>query len=572
MKPNTYRETNISKLSYEKSKEIFDVLIIGGGINGAVSAACLTAQGAKVALIDKGDFANQTSQESSNLVWGGIKYLQSFEFGLVRKLCKSRNILLKNYPSRIKETRFITMIEKDFKFHPFLIYLGTLFYWLLGSFYTKAPRYLTRDKLKEKEVILQTEISNGGFEYSDAVLKESDSSFVFHFIRSAIRRGGIILNYVKANNSKYNNKFWDTEVLDETEENAKSFIIRSKIVINSCGLYVDKYNSNSNIETKHCHTFSKGVHLIVPELTQDKKVLTFFSDDERPFFAIPLNNKTCIGTTDTPVELKNLPVTVNNDDINFILNNINKRLDLKFPLTSKDIISQRCGARPLATNKVGTHKNKNSNWLYLSRKHIIEVDKNKSYISIFGGKLTDCLNIAEEISKIVLENNINLPFLKNKWFGEDLGSAKSEYELQANLLVKLNILPSAGWVELLWQRYDIDAFEILNLIRIDNENKNIIINELKNNSNQTSNLEKSFKLSVNEYEKTFLNNQYLLAEIKFMSQNELIVNLSDFLRRRTNLALIYSKNDLLNLPNLDKVCELLFNEKSKIKYNEYFNN
>ena len=98
------RDSNIEKL---KSRT-FDVLIIGGGINGAVSATALSAQGARVALVDKGDFAGFTSQNSSNLVWGGIKYMETFEFPLVRQLCKSRNHLLKSYPSAIKEIRFFT--------------------------------------------------------------------------------------------------------------------------------------------------------------------------------------------------------------------------------------------------------------------------------------------------------------------------------------------------------------------------------------------------------------------------------------------------------------------------------
>jgi len=88
------RDTNIQKMA----NKIFDVLVIGGGINGGVSAASLSAKGVKVALIDKGDFAGCTSSNSSNLAWGGIKYLESYEFSLVSKLCKSRNHLMRSYP------------------------------------------------------------------------------------------------------------------------------------------------------------------------------------------------------------------------------------------------------------------------------------------------------------------------------------------------------------------------------------------------------------------------------------------------------------------------------------------
>jgi glycerol-3-phosphate dehydrogenase len=96
------RESNFEKLD----SRVFDVLIVGGGINGAVSAAALATQGASVALIDMGDFASATSQQSSNLVWGGFKYLEGGELGLVRKLCLSRNRLIRAYPSSVREIRF----------------------------------------------------------------------------------------------------------------------------------------------------------------------------------------------------------------------------------------------------------------------------------------------------------------------------------------------------------------------------------------------------------------------------------------------------------------------------------
>ena len=97
------RRQNVDRLGQDH----FDVLIIGGGINGAVSAAALSARGAKVALIDRGDFAGFTSQQSSNLVWGGIKYMESYEFGLVNNLCLSRNELLHSHPSTVSEIRFL---------------------------------------------------------------------------------------------------------------------------------------------------------------------------------------------------------------------------------------------------------------------------------------------------------------------------------------------------------------------------------------------------------------------------------------------------------------------------------
>ena len=111
------RTENLEKLG----QSVHDVLVVGGGINGAVAAAALSGKGVKVALIDQRDFAGFTSQQSSNLAWGGIKYLESRDFALVRGLCKSRNHLLENYPSRIQEIRFFTTIEKGFRFPPWFI-------------------------------------------------------------------------------------------------------------------------------------------------------------------------------------------------------------------------------------------------------------------------------------------------------------------------------------------------------------------------------------------------------------------------------------------------------------------
>ena len=133
------RANNIEKLAARE----FDVLIIGGGVNGAVSASALTSQGASVALIDRGDFASFTSQESSNLVWGGIKYMESYEFGLVRKLCLSRNRLMRTYPSTVQEIRFFTSLTGSGRAPRWLVWIGAWVYYFIGNLFTRSPRLLS---------------------------------------------------------------------------------------------------------------------------------------------------------------------------------------------------------------------------------------------------------------------------------------------------------------------------------------------------------------------------------------------------------------------------------------------
>ena len=420
------RDKNIKRIS-EKN---FDVLIIGGGINGAVSAAALSARGSKVALIDKGDFAGYTSQNSSNLVWGGIKYLETYEFSLVRQLCKSRNQLIRSYPSSIKEIRFFTNLEKGFRFNPFSLFCGAIIYWAIGNFFTRPPKLLTKKNIKKIEPVLNINLSAGGFEYSDAFLSDGDSRFVFSFIRSAIDNNCTAVNYMESLGSSRNEQnLWHTRLRNVV--NGDTFEVKSNLIINACGPFVDLQNNFSNMETKHRHVYSKGIHLIVPKITDNKRILTFFADDGRLFFAIPFENRTMIGTTDTRVSE---PETkINKEDRSFVLDNINKRLNLKKPLSENDIISERCGVRPLVI-KSNDIENKNEEWTKLSRKHEIDVDFDKKHISIFGGKLTDCLNVGEEICKLVRQSGINLAESKTKWYGEPSDDIKDNFFKKVNLM------------------------------------------------------------------------------------------------------------------------------------------
>ena len=531
------RDNNIKKFA----GKTFDVLIIGGGINGAVSATALSAQGARVALVDKGDFAGFTSQNSSNLVWGGIKYMETFEFPLVRQLCKSRNQLLKSYPSAIKEIRFFTNLEKGFRFHSRLLYWGALLYWGMGNFFTRSPRYLTPKQINKEEPVIDTANSVGGFEYSDAFLYDNDSRFVFNFIRSAINYNCIAANYMESLGSVRNSLGeWETKL--RNTRNGEKFKIRSKVIINACGPYVDQQNRLSGQSTEHSHVYSKGIHLIVPRITKNERVLTFFADDGRLFFAIPMGNRTMVGTTDTRVSTPETEVTP--EDREFVLENINKRLNLPESLTEKDIISERCGVRPLVI-KTGDQNNKNEEWMKLSRKHAVDVNREQKYISIFGGKLTDCINIGEVVCETVKQLGITLPEQKEKWYGEPDGANRDEYLHQINLM-NLDELTSPGSSEelssRLWRRYGAQAIGLLENIREDPEMAEPLIE----------------------------GTDYIRCELFQASRCEMIVTLEDFLRRRSKLALVARHEDLKNSQGLKDACEILFGENAPERWEEYF--
>ena len=440
------REKNLTRLREEKH----DVLIVGGGINGAVSAASLSAKGVKTALIDKGDFADFTSSNSSNLVWGGIKYLESHEYLLVNKLCKSRNHLMRTYPSSVKEIRFLTTIQKGFRFPPFFVFLGTILYWFLGRFFTKFPSYLTPNMLKHREPVIEVSNAAGGFEYSDSYLSDNDARFVFNFIRSSIDYGCAAANYVESLGSEYKDNTWITRVRNNI--NGEVFSVRSKVVINACGPYVDQYNQLTDQITEHRHLFSKGIHLIVDRITESEKVLAFFASDGRLFFVIPMGQKTCIGTTDTQVE--NPETVVTDEDRRFVLDNVNTLLHLGKPLTVDDIISERCGVRPLALKG----QNGTADWVKLSQKHAIDTNMGKRYLSIFGGKLTDCINVGEEVCDIVAKMGVKIPSKNQMWYGEPGVEEKRRYFYYANLM-GLEKIAKSSVRELISERFVASLWE-----------------------------------------------------------------------------------------------------------------
>ena len=530
------RKSNLDRLS----SGTFDVLVIGAGINGAVSAAALAGKGVKTALIDRGDFAGETSMHSSNLAWGGIKYMETYEFGLVRKLCMSRNHLIRNYPSTVQEVRFLTTIGKGFRYHPIYLWLGAWLYWVIGNGFTRIPRLLSSKKVKGEEQRVQTSDTLGGFEYSDAYLYDNDARFVFGFVRSAMNRGCVAANYVESIGATREDGLWTVRTRDVMSGQESS--VQAKVLINACGPWVDAHNKMTDQSTDHVHTLSKGIHLIVPRISEQRRVLAFFADDGRLFFVIPMGSRTCIGTTDTRVESPDIEAT--DEDIRFVLDNINKRLALETPLGKQDIIAMRCGVRPLATE---SDTGGESDFLQLSRKHAIDADTDSAHVSIFGGKLTDCLNVGDEICELVSGLGVALPHPDYTWYGEPPKVVREEYFHQAKLM-DLDALTSPDASEPLstryWRRYAIGAIALLERIREDPSRAEVLIE----------------------------GTEYTRCEIELTAHREMITRLEDFLRRRSKISLVAHEDVIKASPGLMEACRILFGDEAQAKFDEYFDN
>ncbi|MFN3258436.1 MAG: FAD-dependent oxidoreductase [Ilumatobacter sp.] len=532
------RETHIERMRDGS----FDTLIIGGGINGAVTAASLAGRGANVALIDRGDFANFTSQASSNLVWGGFKYLENYELWLVFKLCQSRNRLMRAYRDNIKEIGFYAALDKGGPYPPWFAALGALGYWIIGQFGTRWPRLLSRDTIEREEPAINTTGVAGGIEYRDGILIDNDARFVFSFVRSAIEAGAAAANYVELVSARRDGDRWIASLRDV--DSGDEFQTTARTIVNAAGPFVDETNESWGLTTEHRIVYSKGIHLVVPRLTtrHHDKVLAFYDDTERLFYVIPMGRRSVIGTTDTRVDT---PFTqVDDDDIDFLLAQINARLDLDEPLSRKHIIAERSGVRPLVVKTDGADHD-DVDWTKLSRKHAVETDHRQRVVTIFGGKLTDCLNVGEEVADEIEQLGIPLERDLHNWYGEPAKATRKEFYRQARLM-KLDGLRDKPEVEplsdRLWRRYGRRAFAMLDAIR------------------QEPSMAEDIMGSAD----------YIRVELHEAARSEMVTRLEDFMRRRSKIDLVVSDDDIARSSGLREVAEILFGDDAERRLAEYF--
>lgn len=521
---------------------VFDVLVVGGGINGAVAAASLAGRGASVALVERGDFGHFTSQESSNLVWGGFKYLENYELPLVFNLCRSRNRLMKAYPDNIREIGFLAALDETSPYSPRFAALGALGYWIIGMFGTKPPKLLSKDKVRREEPVIDTTSVRGGMQYQDAYLIDNDARFVFSFVRSAIENGATAANYVELVSAERHDGRWTARLRDN--DTGEEFTTTSRTIVNAAGPFVDDLNSGFDLHTTHRIVYSKGIHLVVPRLTTHthERVLAFFDDTQRLFYVIPMGKCSVIGTTDTRTDE---PFTeVDDDDRTFLLDQINARLALPQPLTTADVIAERSGVRPLVVTRDSGDQT-DVDWTSLSRKHEIETDHDRGVVTIFGGKLTDCLNVGEEVAEEI--EALGLPLEKDlrNWYGEPSKTTRDEFFRQARLM-KLDSMRSKPDTEplsiRLWRRYGRRAFSMLEAIREDPRMAEDIMGAA----------------------------DYLRVELHLAASTEMVTRLEDFMRRRSKIEQVVPDEQIRSSPGLRDAAEILFGDDAERRLTEYF--
>ncbi len=368
---------------------IYDIFILGGGINGAGIARDAAGRGLKVCLADKGEIGGATSSWSTKLIHGGLRYLENYEFKLVRESLKEREVIHQIAKEITKPIPFIIPHTKNHR-PKWLIEIGLFLYDNLGG-KTVIPKSKAVNLSKDYTGILKEKYSDG-FQYYD--LQVDDKKLTKLNAEDAAKNKAKIIEHNKVVNIKLSHDCWKTSLEDGQ-------VIKSKILINASGPWINetmkniiKVNSNNKIR------LVKGSHIIINKLYNENIAFTLQNDDKRIIFVIPYKEKfSLIGTTEVEV---NSPDENKIDDyeINYLIDCVNKYFVKQ--INKNDIVETYSGIRPLIEDFKEANK--------VTRDYIFDLNTNNKLpiLSIYGGKLTTYRKLSEkalnELSKFLPTN------------------------------------------------------------------------------------------------------------------------------------------------------------------------
>ncbi len=383
----------------------YDLLIIGGGINGAGIARDAAIRGLSVILLEKNDFGSGTTSFSSRLIHGGLRYLEYAEINLVYESLHERGYLRKIASHLVKRIRINIPIYDRSKRGPTLIRLGMIAYDLL-SIRKTLPRHrmLNRDELLREEPGLNAEGLRAGAQYYDAQVTFAER-LVLENIIAAEEAGAVVKNYCPVDMiGPHDGAAMNVAYVDE--ESGEKSRVKGRLVINASGPWVDRVLQTTGTKTRRLMGGTKGSHIVVGDFNGAPSDAFYVeaAADGRPFFIIPWNGQFLIGTTDIRYGRDPDNARASPREIQYLLDETN-RVFPEADLTTGDIHFAYAGVRPLPRIRKGPES-------AITRKHIIKRHRQplRGIISIIGGKLTTFRNLAEQtVDRVDRKLNAGLP-------------------------------------------------------------------------------------------------------------------------------------------------------------------
>lgn len=394
-----------------------DLLVVGGGINGAGIARDAAGRGLKVLLCEQHDLAQHTSSASSKLVHGGLRYLEQFEFRLVAESLGEREVLLRTAPHIVHPMRFVMPHLPELR-PAWMIRMGLFLYDYLARRQTLAGSQGIDLRIAPYNSGLKPGLSKG-FIYSDCWV--DDARLVIANARAAASLGATILTRTTCVTARREGKFWRVAL---QPENAAAVEVMSRAIINVTGPWAKQFISqNMRLSTPFGLKLVKGSHIVVPRLYEGEHAFILQNEDRRVVFAYPYESHyTIIGTTD--VEHSGAPdgCAVSTEEIKYLCQ-VAKRYFTR-DIGGEDVVWSYCGVRPLFDDGAQSVSK-------ITRDYTLRVDGDVNcapILSVFGGKITTYRKLAEH----ALEKLVD-------WFPEMKGSWTAHTPLPGGALAGLTL-------------------------------------------------------------------------------------------------------------------------------------
>ncbi len=408
-------------------EEPVDLLVVGGGINGAGIARDAALRGLNVALVEGRDLAYGTSSRSSKLVHGGLRYLEQLEFSLVFESVSERRILMDIAPHLVRPLGFLFPVYRGAPKNLTLVKTGLWLYEGLSLFRSpKRHRRLKPRDVKKEEPALTVENLKGAPLYYDCAT--DDARLTIETALDAADHGATIATWTKAVSFLKDEETGRITgaVVKDNLANGGLKEVRAHAVINATGPWTDRVRAMSSDQSAPLLRPTKGIHIVVERevLPVNNAVVCFHPDDDRVLFAIPWGEQTYLGTTDTDFKGDPGQVSADADDVHYLINVANEYFP-EHPITADDIIATWAGLRPLIAPP-GEDVSESD----VSREHQIIIGSD-GLITIAGGKLTTYRKMSAE----VVDRAVAFLRLANK-LPKNLGDPKTEFR---------SLLGARGW-------------------------------------------------------------------------------------------------------------------------------
>lgn len=364
----------------------FDILVIGGGINGVGIALDAASRGLTVALVESGDFASGTSSKSSKLIHGGLRYLEQYDFRLVREALHERELMVTTLsPHLVKPVSFLyplheKLIERTY------VGAGMALYDALRGFKRALPwhKHLTQKKVSEIAPSLRLDVITGGFQYFDAQV--DDARHTMSIARTAAKYGAVISTRTRCEDLiKDGRRVVGAKVRDLVSDQVIE--IKAKATIMASGVWSDQLHEKFGLKPGYGVRMSKGAHIVVPKSAINSRSGVIIKTDLSVLFIIPWGEQWIVGTTDTDYQESREEPLASSQDVSYIINQANRVLEPK--LRRDQVIGVFAGLRPLVST------NPDSPTTKLSREHVVDSPA-PGFISIAGGKYTTYRVMSED--------------------------------------------------------------------------------------------------------------------------------------------------------------------------------